>query len=96
MAREIVLKKEDGIVTNGIIGFSWTSLIFGMWVPFIRGDFKVGLIALLISLTGIGVFIINLFLAFFYNKIYTKNLLDKGFNPTNEEKKMLVEKEYYV
>lgn len=37
----IKLKLErDGQLKNAYVGFSWTTFIFGFWVPLFRGRFK--------------------------------------------------------
>jgi len=33
---------------------------------------------------GIGIFVVSLIFAFIYNKIYIKELLEKGYRPTEE------------
>lgn len=86
-----VLKHESGLIKEVKIGFSWTTLFFGLFVPLIRGDLKWALIMLGIALLagvptyGIGSFISNLVFAFIYNKLYVRDLLEKGYRPQNEE-----------
>lgn len=65
--------------------YSWTSAVFGFWVPLFRGDLKWFFIFLIV-----GIFTFNLgavVLAFFYNKIYIKNLIEKGYIPADEKSK---------
>ena len=68
--------------------FSWTSVIFGFWVPLLRGDFKWFFIYLIVGLLtySLGVIV----LAFFYNKIYINNLIEKGHKPANSKSKELL------
>lgn len=86
-----VLKHESGLIKEVKIGFSWTTLFFGLFVPLIRGDLKWALIMFGIALIvgvptyGIGSFISNLVFAFIYNKLYVRDLLEKGYRPQNEE-----------
>lgn len=86
-----VLKHESGLIKEVKIGFSWTTLFFGLFVPLIRGDLKWALIMFGIALLagiptyGIGSFISNLVFAFIYNKLYVRDLLEKGYRPQNEE-----------
>lgn len=39
MAIKLKLEK-DGQLKNAFVGFSWTTFIFGFWVPLFRGRFK--------------------------------------------------------
>jgi hypothetical protein len=90
----INLKKENEI-KNVTVGFSWLFLLFGVFYPLIKGDFKNTLIiwgsfifiiilskfyAPLILLFGI----LYIWLSFTYNKFYIKSLLKKGFLPENK------------
>lgn len=70
-------------VTNGLdikkvpIGFSWTTLFFGLFVPLIRMDWLWVVIMLVSGALSYG--LIPIVLSFFYNKIYAKNLFNKGY-----------------
>ena len=85
---KVVLKHELGMIKTVKKGFSWTVFFFGFFVPLIRGDLKWALIMFLTqflaaSVTmGLGVWIASLIFAFFYNKLYIKDLLEKGYRPT--------------
>ena len=59
------------------IGFSWTNLIFGFFVPLLRGDWKWAGIFLALGFVtfGFGCFITS----FFYNKLYAEELIKTGF-----------------
>ena len=79
------------------LGFSWTMLFFGVFVPLFRGDWK-GFLSILgvefvLTVTG-AIFIMPLVmlgLSFLYNKIYAKDLYDKGYRGlTAEENQELV------
>jgi len=59
-------------------GFSWTCVFFAPFVPFFRGDWRAGLLYLLLSPFG-SYFV----LPFLYNRIYIKRLLKKGYKPIN-------------
>ncbi len=83
--------KDTGVVKTAPLGFSWTTLFFGIFVPLIRGDIKWFIISLVIAIVtaGLGWFVIP----FIYNKIYIKNLLEKGYVPADEaSKQALIEK----
>jgi NADH:ubiquinone oxidoreductase subunit H len=70
-------------LTNGIeikkapLGFSWTTFFFGGWPAIFRQDWIVGILSLLINLATSG--IAGIIFAFFYNKMYLKSLLEKGY-----------------
>lgn len=79
----INMKSPVGIIKQVKLGFSWTMLFFGIFVPLVRGDFKWFLIALLVSAItcGIAWFVFP----FIYNKIYIKELIEKGWLPADVE-----------
>ena len=77
------------------VGFSWTSLFFGFLVPLVRGDMKWMAIQLVVvTLTfGLAYFVVP----FVYNKIYIRELLEKGYTPISEEDRdILVAKNFLV
>ncbi|MBR5914736.1 MAG: hypothetical protein IKZ58_10315 [Selenomonadaceae bacterium] len=87
----ITLKHQDSnVVKKCPTGFSWTTFFFGLFVPLIRGDFKwaaiVFVIFTVISVVtaGIGSLGVNIIFAFLYNKIYIRELMNKGFVPADE------------
>ncbi len=81
MATTINLKK-DNFIKKGFVGFSWTTLFFGFFVPIIRGDVKWAAIMFIAALFTS--FISNIVLAFIYNKQYTTRLLESGYEPADE------------
>ncbi|SFB84072.1 hypothetical protein SAMN02745150_01025 [Brevinema andersonii] len=117
MAITLILKnKRNNEIKIGILGFSWTTLFFGGFVPLIRGDLKMFLILLILYITinyntplifqnshlinfqMLSViwtsnnswnllygFVVHVLGAFFYNKIYTQHLVNRGYVPMNEE-----------
>ena len=58
-------------------GFSWTNFFFGVFVPLLRGDLKYTIIQLIAA--GLTAGISWLVFPFFYNKLYIKSKLEKGF-----------------
>jgi len=84
------LENEYGNIKECKIGFSWTVFFFGFFVPFVRGDFKWGVIMLLADVItaiftfGIGTVFINFCFCLFYNKTYINDLLSKGYKPCTE------------
>lgn len=89
MATRVELEKE-GAIKISYVGFSWTILFFGFFVPIFRGDFKWFLIMLVSEIVlgaptvGIGAGLIHLVFSLIYNKIYTQNLLEAGYRPASE------------
>lgn len=66
-----------GFMKQAPVGFSWTTLIFGPFPAFLRGDVGSGiLIAVLYLFTG-GIAVIPF--AFLYNKMYLKKLMFEGY-----------------
>lgn len=49
MAIEVKLEK-DGFIKDGLVGYSWTSLFFNVWVPAFRLDFNGFIIFFIINL----------------------------------------------
>ena len=86
MARWIMLKhRESGIIKRGYYGFSWTTFLFGGFPALFRGDFTsfIGFFVITIVLAlltyGIAGWFTGIFWAFFYNKYYTRRLLERGY-----------------
>ena len=77
------LKHENGITKKAKIGFSWTMLFFGMFVPLFRGDLKWALLSFLLAILTAG--ISWLVLPFKYNTKYIEKLLEKGYKPADRE-----------
>ncbi len=81
MATTINLKK-DNLIKKGLVGFSWTTLFFGFFVPIIRGDVKWAIVMVVVTLFA---FVLsNIVFAFIYNKQYTTRLLESGYEPADE------------
>ncbi|MDY0290598.1 MAG: hypothetical protein RBR15_17380 [Sphaerochaeta sp.] len=78
----VTLQSKSGEKIECPIGFSWTTLFFGVFVPLIRGDWKWFVIMLLAggSTLGISWFVFP----FVYNGIFVKDRLGRGFDPINE------------
>ena len=49
MAIKVKLEK-DGFIKDGLVGYSWTSLFFNVWVPAFRLDFNGFIIFFIINL----------------------------------------------
>ena len=94
---KIRVKNNIGKTKEIKIGFSWSTFFFGVFVPLFRGDWKWFLIIigidLALTITGL-IFIMPLLmlgLAFFYNRLYAKDLYNKGYRGlTTEENQELI------
>ena len=77
------MAKATIYLTNGLevkkapVGFSWTVFFFGGWPCFFRQDWIWGIVLLVACMLTWG--IAGMVFAFFYNKVYIKNLIDRGF-----------------
>ncbi|TCR63360.1 hypothetical protein [Bosea sp. BK604] len=76
---QVVMMKNDrtGLVKKGFVGFSWTYLFFGFWVPLIRGELTVAALHLLFTMFTFGLW--QFIVAFLYNKQYTTRLIEQGY-----------------
>lgn len=93
--KRVYLKNPVGIIKDCKVGFSWTQLFFGPFVPLLRGDFKYALIQWGISfLLGMIFFplalISNIYFMFSYNKIYISELIKKGYSPADEASRQVL------
>ncbi len=78
MAQMIRLRHaQSGIVTTGFYGFSWTTLFFSGFPALFRGDILTG--AIVLALSASSFWIAALVWAFFYNRVYTSRLLERGY-----------------
>lgn len=59
------------------VGFSWTSLFFGIFVPIFRGDLKGFVFQVALALITFG--ISWLVVPFMYNKRYLNRMLEDGW-----------------
>lgn len=72
------------------VGFSWTEMIFGFWTPVFRSDFKWAAILVLAEILfgsftwGGGAFLVTLVFAFFYNRVYVKDMVAQGYRPADK------------
>ena len=69
--------KKNKLVKEAPVGFSWTVLFFGGFVPLVRGDWAWFFIMMIANFVTFG--IASIVFAFIYNRIYLHNSLKKGF-----------------
>jgi len=98
MAKQVLhLKsKHTGQMKKAPVGYSWTMLLFNFFVPMLRGDWKWAAITFILSLIFIVTLLsagvkaahalpVTFILGFVYNKIYIKNLINKGYEVSSVE-----------
>ena len=83
-----VTLENNGVIKNTKVGFSWTMLFFGFLVPLFRSDFKWSILSLIAAFCTAG--ISWLIFPFVYNKIYIKDLLEKGYKPASDHDKAVL------
>jgi len=80
-----------GSIKRAPVGFSWTVFFFGFFPPLIRGDWKwaviyfIAIVAISAVTMGVGGWILGIIFAFLYNKLYVKELVERGFKVTGLE-----------
>lgn len=77
--KKVLINRRTGDKEEVKVGFSWTTLLFGVLVPLYRGDWKWLIIMLILDSLSVG--IAWFIFPFIYNKIYLKGLYDKGYEP---------------
>lgn len=88
---QVSLQAPHGQVKRVKLGFSWTTFFFGFFVPLVRGDFKWFLIMLFSGAVFANLthrlessywnLAFMLGWAIFYNRLYIKDLLTRGWRP---------------
>ena len=68
---------NTGGIKEAPVGFSWTCLFFGFFVPMIRGHWGAAFVWFLLVLITFG--FANFVLIFIYNKQYLNYLIGNGF-----------------
>ncbi|HET7628727.1 MAG TPA: DUF2628 domain-containing protein [Bacillales bacterium] len=84
------LRNDAGVTKQVKLGFSWTTFFFGFFPALFRGDLKWAAIMFITALAvgvftfGFGAWIPGIFFSFIYNKIFIKDLLEKGYRPADD------------
>ena len=68
---------NTGMIKKGYVGFSWTYLFFGWWVPLLRGELGIAALHLLFTCVTFGLW--QFIMCFMYNKLYMTRMLEKGY-----------------
>jgi hypothetical protein len=72
--------KLNGLYRDGFVGFSWTYLFFGFFVPLFRGHYVLALYHFLIFLFLSPILlIVQPIIAFLFNRWYTRRLIEEGY-----------------
>ena len=79
---KIELANDIGQVKKCKVGFCWTGLFFGIFVPLLRGDWIGLLIMLIVDIITFS--IAWLVWPFMYNRKYINRMLEKGYYPSNK------------
>ena len=78
MAQRVFIKHEpSGLIKKGYVGFSWTYLIFGWWVPLLRGELGIAALHFLFTVLTFGLW--QLIGAFIFNKQFMIRKLTSGW-----------------
>ncbi|MEN1968598.1 DUF2628 domain-containing protein [Lentibacillus sp. N15] len=91
------LENDIGLFKEVKVGFSWTTFFFGFFPALFRGDLKWAAIMFVVAVVigivtaGIAPWVVSIVFAFIYNKIYIKELIEKGYRPMNDESKRKLE-----
>jgi hypothetical protein len=72
-----IVHTASGLFKTGYIGFSWTYLTFGWFVPLIRGELGVAVLHFVITVVTAG--LSQLIFAFIYNRQYMNRMLTSGW-----------------
>lgn len=81
-----LVNSNTGEVKNTPTGFSFTCLFFGGWVPILRGDWSSFFKLFGLAIITLGIY--GIIFCFKYNKDYIQALIQKGFQPANEQAEM--------
>lgn len=83
MKTTITLIDKQNRVRTAPIGFSWTTLFFGLIPALTRSDWKWALIEFVLAPVTFG--LSWLVMPFLYNKFYIKDLLASGYYPVDND-----------
>ena len=85
-----LVNKNTNVVKEVPEGYSWTTFFFGFLPALFRGDLKWAAIIFIAALAigaitlGFGGLLVGPIFGFFYNKVYTRDLIEKGYEPVDD------------
>lgn len=86
MAKAVLIRHaQSGLTRNGYVGFSWTYLFFGWFVPLFRGELGTAALHLLFSIFTLGLW--QLIFCFIYNRQYMTRMLTGGWELADSDAK---------
>lgn len=89
MKEILMYNQSSGTYKTIPLGFSWTTLFFGIFPALFRSDWKWAGIQFLTNIVCMAVFgglaLSILVWPFFYNKLYLTDMIDKGYVPRNAD-----------
>ena len=72
-----IFHADSGLVKTGYIGYSWTYLLFGWFVPLVRAELGVAVLHFFLTLISAG--LSQLIFPFLYNRQYMNRMLTNGW-----------------
>ena len=72
-----IIHLNSGLAKNGYVGYSWTYLVFGWFVPMFRGELGIGVLHFAFTLISAG--LSQLIFLFIYNRQYMTRMLTSGW-----------------
>ena len=72
-----LIHPSSGLVKNGYVGYSWTYLVFGWFVPMFRGELGIGVLHFAFTLISAG--LSQLIFPFIYNRQFMTRMLTTGW-----------------
>ncbi len=86
MATSVLMRHSaSGLTRKGYVGFSWTYLFFGWFVPLFRGELVVAALHLLFTIVTGGLW--QLIVCFLYNRQYMIRMLTSGWVLADSEQR---------
>jgi len=73
-----LIHQNSGLVENGYVGYSWTYLVFGWFVPMFRGEMGIAVLHFAFTLISVG--LSQLIFPFIYNRQFMVRMLTSGWH----------------
>lgn len=90
-----LINPKNGNKKTAPLGYSWTTLIFGFFVPFYRKDWLYTALMFFLECiflnigNGYPIFIVTIVFSFIYNRLYFKKLISQGYLITSRAPKIV-------